>query len=105
MLGNLYVVATPIGNLDDITIRAVNVLRSVQTIAAEDTRRSGARLAHLDIPRPRLLALHDHNEREALEAVLTALEAGESVALVSDAGTPLISDPGFNLVRACRGYQ
>ncbi|MDP6376784.1 MAG: 16S rRNA (cytidine(1402)-2'-O)-methyltransferase [Pseudomonadales bacterium] len=101
MLGNLFVVATPIGNLDDITLRAVNVLRGVQTIAAEDTRRTGTLLAHLGIVGTRLIALHDHNERAALARVLEVLRDGADAALVSDAGTPLISDPGFNLVSAC----
>ena len=97
--GRLYVVATPIGNLADISGRAVSVLRSVSLIACEDTRRTGRLLAHLDVAPPDLIALHDHNERDVCESVLARLEAAENVALVSDAGTPLISDPGFVLVR------
>lgn len=97
--GRLYVVATPIGNLADISGRAVSVLRSVSLIACEDTRRTGRLLAHLGVSPPALMALHDHNERDVAESVLTRLEAAENVALVSDAGTPLVSDPGFVLVR------
>ncbi len=99
--GRLYVVATPIGNLDDITLRATEVLRAVDRILAEDTRHSRRLLDHLGIARP-MLALHEHNEDEVLPHLLALLEAGESLALISDAGTPLISDPGFPLVRACR---
>lgn len=98
--GRLYVVATPIGNLSDITGRAVSMLRSVSLIACEDTRRTGRLLKHLGVPPPELLALHDHNERAATETVLSRLGAGDDVALVSDAGTPLVSDPGFVLVRS-----
>ncbi len=97
--GVLYVVATPIGNLDDITARARTVLASVAAIAAEDTRRTVKLLNHLGVKTP-LLAFHDHNEREVTERLLARLETGESIALVSDAGTPLISDPGFYLVRS-----
>ena len=97
----LYVVATPIGNRDDITLRAIDVLRGVDRIAAEDTRHSRPLLDHLGIHKP-LLALHEHNEDAATRQVLDLLRAGESIALISDAGTPLISDPGFPLVRACR---
>ena len=99
--GRLYVVATPIGNLDDITVRAIEVLRTVDRVVAEDTRHSGRLLAHLAIDRP-MLSLHEHNEAEAAQRVIAHLVAGESLALVSDAGTPLISDPGFNLVRLAR---
>ena len=102
MPGCLYVVATPIGNLGDVTRRAVNVLASVETIASEDTRRTSALLAHLSLRRPRLVSLRDDNEFRAAERILERLEAGEDVALVSDAGTPLISDPGFRLVGLCR---
>ena len=98
--GRLYVVATPIGNLSDMTGRAVSMLRSVSLIACEDTRRTGRLLKHLGVPSPELLALHDHNERTVTETVLSRLEAGDDVALVSDAGTPLVSDPGFVLVRS-----
>lgn len=99
--GCLYVVATPIGNLGDITRRAVEVLSAVDLVAAEDTRHTRRLLQHLGIDRP-LLSLHEHNERERMHALLERLRAGEQVALVSDAGTPLISDPGYPLVRACR---
>lgn len=97
--GVLYVVATPIGNLDDITARARTVLSSVAAIAAEDTRHAAKLLNHLGVKTP-LLAFHDHNEREITDTLLARIERGEAIALVSDAGTPLISDPGFHLVRA-----
>ncbi|HKT31672.1 MAG TPA: 16S rRNA (cytidine(1402)-2'-O)-methyltransferase [Gammaproteobacteria bacterium] len=99
--GVLYVVATPIGNLEDLSPRAQRVMAEVQLIAAEDTRHTGALLAHFGIRTP-LLSLHEHNEAERAPRLLERLQAGDSVALVSDAGTPLISDPGFNLVRAAR---
>ncbi len=98
--GCLYVVATPIGNLGDISPRAVEVLGRVDLVAAEDTRHSGRLLRHLGLERP-LLALHEHNERECLGQLLERLAGGQAIALISDAGTPLISDPGFPLVRAC----
>lgn len=94
----LYVVATPIGNLGDITYRAVEVLRQVNWIAAEDTRHSRPLLSALGITTP-MVALHQHNEQSAGERLLHQLQAGESIALISDAGTPLISDPGFRLVQ------
>jgi 16S rRNA (cytidine1402-2'-O)-methyltransferase len=97
--GVLYVVATPIGNLSDMSPRALSVLGGVHLIAAEDTRHTGQLLAHFGIATP-MAALHEHNEREAVPALIERLRAGEAVALVSDAGTPLISDPGFHLVRA-----
>ena len=99
--GILYVVATPIGNLQDITARALEVLRAVSLVAAEDTRHSRKLLAHYGIGTP-LVALHEHNERDITQRLLQTLAAGEGIALVSDAGTPLISDPGFYLVRAAR---
>ena len=97
--GQLYVVATPIGNLADITARAVDVLKSVRIVACEDTRRSRTLLAHIGAIPAQLLTLHDHNEARASERVLGHLLAGCDVALISDAGTPQISDPGFELVR------
>lgn len=99
--GSLWVVATPIGHRDDISARAIQTLRSVAVIAAEDTRHSRPLLQHHGIDTP-LVALHEHNEREVVEALVRRLLGGESVALISDAGTPLISDPGFRLVRAAR---
>jgi 16S rRNA (cytidine1402-2'-O)-methyltransferase len=99
--GTLYVVATPIGNLDDLSARAVAVLRSVVLVAAEDTRHSGRLLQAMAVD-TRMIALHDHNERDRMEQVLKKLEEGDDVALISDAGTPLISDPGFILVREAR---
>ena len=97
----LYVVATPIGNLADLSPRAQEVLRSVAAICAEDTRHTGQLLSHFGISRP-LVALHDHNEEAMAERVVARLLGGESMAVVSDAGTPLVSDPGFRLVRAAR---
>ncbi|WP_312768310.1 16S rRNA (cytidine(1402)-2'-O)-methyltransferase [Pseudoxanthomonas mexicana] len=99
--GTLFIVATPIGNLGDLTPRALEVLRSVAAICAEDTRRSGQLLAHFGVSTP-LVALHEHNEDALAQPVVDRLLAGESLALVSDAGTPLVSDPGFRLVRAAR---
>jgi 16S rRNA (cytidine1402-2'-O)-methyltransferase len=96
--GTLYVVSTPIGNLDDMTLRALNVLKAVDIIAAEDTRHTKKLLAHYTINKP-LFALHDHNERERSGQLLSLMQSGQSVALVSDAGTPSVSDPGFRLVR------
>lgn len=98
MAGTLYVVATPIGNLEDITFRALRVLREVAVVAAEDTRRSGQLLRHFGIA-TRLVSLHAHNEGLKAEGLVDRLRRGESVALVSDAGTPAVSDPGSELVR------
>jgi 16S rRNA (cytidine1402-2'-O)-methyltransferase len=99
MSGTLYVVATPIGNLDDLTPRARQTLADVDLIAAEDTRHTGRLLLHIGVKTP-LLALHDYNESRAATKVIGELAAGRSVALVSDAGTPLVSDPGYRLVQA-----
>ncbi|HBC00398.1 MAG TPA: 16S rRNA (cytidine(1402)-2'-O)-methyltransferase [Pseudomonas sp.] len=100
-MGTLYVVATPIGNLEDISARALRVLREVSLIAAEDTRHSSRLLAHFGIQTP-LAACHEHNEREEGGRFIGRLQGGEDVALISDAGTPLISDPGYHLVRQAR---
>ena len=97
MSGTLFIVATPIGNLDDITFRADSVLKSVDLILAEDTRHSKKLLSHLNISTT-LSAFHEHNEREKTQFVIDELNAGKSIALISDAGTPLISDPGYVLV-------
>ncbi len=98
----LYVVATPIGNLSDITLRALEVLGAADTIAAEDTRNTRHLLQHHGIGDARLLALHQHNERAAAEKVIALLQQGQNVALVTDAGTPAVSDPGAVLVEAVR---
>jgi 16S rRNA (cytidine1402-2'-O)-methyltransferase len=97
----LYVVATPIGNLADITLRALDTLRSVDLIAAEDTRVTSRLLAHFNIDKP-VLALHQHNERKATSRLIGALKDGHAIALVSDAGTPVVSDPGANVVAMVR---
>jgi len=96
--GALYVVATPIGNLGDMSQRAIEVLQNVELIAAEDTRHSKALLNHFQI-QTRCIAVHEHNERKASPAILEKLQQGQNIALISDAGTPLLSDPGFFLVR------
>ena len=93
MAGTLFVVATPIGNLEDITARALRILREASVIAAEDTRRTAHLLAHYGITTP-TTSLHEHNEQGKSDVLLTRLAAGDNVALVSDAGTPTISDPG-----------
>ena len=100
--GNLFVVATPIGNLGDMVPRALQVLQQADWVAAEDTRHSGRLLAHFGIDTP-MVPYHDHSDERQLVRILDLLEQGASVALISDAGTPLISDPGFRLVREARG--
>ena len=101
MAGILYVVATPIGNLEDVTLRALRILREVSVIAAEDTRRTARLLQHYSIT-TRTTSLHEHNEREKSAKLIERLLAGESIALVSDAGTPIVSDPGQTLVAEAR---
>ena len=96
----LYVVATPIGNLGDITVRALQVLKSVDVVAAEDTRHSGMLLKHFEIKKP-LLSYHEHNEAMRTAQLVERLAADENVALITDAGTPALSDPGARLIRAC----
>jgi len=97
--GTLYIVATPIGNLDDITLRALEILRTVDVVAAEDTRQTGILLKAHGIP-TRLMSYHEHNERQRAGQLIEKLKAGRAVAVVSDAGTPTISDPGYRLVSA-----
>ncbi len=101
MSGTLFVVATPIGNLADMVPRAVTILQTVDLIACEDTRHTGRLLAHFGIDRP-LVAYHDHSDAARIERIMGVLEAGKQVALVTDAGTPLVSDPGYQLVRLAR---
>ena len=101
MAGILYVVATPIGNLEDVTLRALRVLRDVSLVAAEDTRRTARLLQHYSISTP-TTSLHEHNERQKMPGLIARLARGESIALVSDAGTPVVSDPGEALIAAAR---
>jgi len=98
---SLFIVATPIGHLDDITRRAIDVLKSVDLIAAEDTRHSAKLLQHYDIRTP-LVSYHDHSDASDVEALMARLRSGSSIALISDAGTPMVSDPGYRLVAACQ---
>ena len=100
-MSKLYIVPTPIGNLEDMTMRAIKVLQEVDCILAEDTRTSGILMKHFDI-KTRMQSHHKFNEHKTVEAVVERLRAGETIALVSDAGTPAISDPGFLLVRESR---
>ncbi|MCF0057361.1 16S rRNA (cytidine(1402)-2'-O)-methyltransferase [Dyadobacter sp. CY356] len=99
----LYIVPTPIGNLEDITLRAINVLKSVDVVLAEDTRTSGQLLKHLGISKP-MHSYHIHNEHQSITRIIERILKGETMALVSDAGTPAVSDPGFLLVRECIKY-
>jgi len=100
-IGNLYIIATPIGNKQDITYRAIEQLKQVDLIAAEDKRHSRPLLEHYQINTP-MITLHDHNERDLITQITNKLSDGQNIALISDAGTPLISDPGYLLVQACR---
>lgn len=99
-MSKLYIVPTPIGNLEDMTFRAIKILREVDTILAEDTRNSGKLLKHFEIATS-MQSHHMHNEHKTVEGLIKRLQAGETIALISDAGTPAISDPGFLLTRAC----
>lgn len=99
--GKLYIVSTPIGNYDDITFRAINTLKEADLVACEDTRKTGIMLKHYGIE-AKLMSYHDHNENYKGDLIIKKLENGENVAVVSDAGTPCISDPGFKIVRSAR---
>ncbi len=99
-MGMLYVVPTPVGNLEDMTFRAIKTLKEVDVILAEDTRTSSVLLKHFDIHTP-MISHHKFNEHQAVDGIVARLKGGETIALISDAGTPAISDPGFLLVRAC----
>lgn len=102
VLPPLTLIATPIGNLGDLTVRAAAALRNCDVVVAEDTRRAARLLAHLEVRKP-LISFHEHNEEHRLQEILTRLRGGERLALVTDAGTPSVSDPGYRLVRACIG--
>jgi len=99
-MGKLFLVPTPIGNLEDMTLRAIRILKEVDVILAEDTRTSGKLLQHFEIDTP-MQSHHMHNEHKTVDALVKRIQAGETIALISDAGTPAISDPGFLLTRAC----
>lgn len=99
----LYIVPTPIGNMQDITLRAIEILKNVTLIAAEDTRHSKLLLDHIGVKGTRMISCHDHNEEQRVEIIKNEIAAGGSVALISDAGTPLISDPGYRVVSLCAG--
>ena len=99
-MGKLYIVPTPIGNLEDITLRAIRILKEADLILAEDTRTSGKLLHHLEIS-THMQSHHMHNEHKTVDAIVKRMQAGDTIALISDAGTPAISDPGFLLTRAC----
>ena len=99
-MSKLYLIPTPIGNLEDITLRALRILKEVDVILAEDTRTSSKLLKHYEINK-KLIAHHQHNEHKTLDRIIESLKNGETLALISDAGTPAISDPGFLLVREC----
>ncbi len=98
--GNLYIVGTPIGNLEDISFRAIKILQNCDAIAAEDTRHTGKLLHHFQITTPQI-SYHDHNEQQRIPEIIEQLQAGKAIALVTDAGMPGISDPGYQLVKAC----
>ncbi len=104
MSGKLYIVPTPVGNMEDMTVRAVNVLREADLVLAEDTRTSSVLMKHFDIHTP-MLSHHKYNEHTATASVIERLEGGQNIALISDAGTPGISDPGFMLSRECRRHD
>lgn len=99
-MGKLYLVPTPIGNLEDMTLRAIRILKEVDLVLAEDTRTSGKLLQHFEIATP-MQSHHMHNEHKTVDSLVKRMQAGETIALISDAGTPAISDPGFLLTRAC----
>ena len=98
----LYIVATPIGNLDDITFRAINILKSVQYILCEDTRQSQKLLSNFDIKNKKLISYHQHSDDRKVDSIIKILEHGDNIALITDAGTPCISDPGYVLIEEIR---